>query len=62
MRVLLVLGVACLVLFMVWWGIRWLVRNQVRITIRRAPTDKELMFLAVAVQMLKTLVRFFLRR
>ena len=61
-RLLLFVGVLGLILLAIRWGLRWLVKNRVRITIHRLPTDKEVVFLTVAMQVVRTLIRLFLRR
>jgi hypothetical protein len=61
-RLVIVLGVICIALLAARWVIRWLVTNQVRITLRRLPTDKEVAFLAVAMQALRFFLRLLLRR
>ena len=58
-RVLLFVG---LLLLAISWGIRWLVKNRVRITIHRPPSDKEIVFFTVAMQVVRTLIRILLRR
>jgi len=57
--VLVVLGV---ILFGVAWVFRWLVKNKARITMHRAPTGREMLFISMALQVLRTLIRLLLRR
>ena len=61
-RVIFVLVVLCVILFGVAGAFRWLVKNKVRITLHRAPTGREMLFVSMALQVLKTLLRLLLRR
>ena len=56
---MVVLGV---ILFGVAWVFRWLVKNKARITMHRAPTGREMLFISMALQVLRTLIRLLLRR
>ncbi len=61
-RVAAVLAVLVVILFALWWGLRWLVKNRVRVTIYRPPTGRELLLLSMLFQIFKTLLRLLLRR
>ena len=61
-RVAGVLAALAALLLALWWGLRWLARNQFRVTIYRLPTGRELLFLSMLLQIFKTLLRLLLRR
>lgn len=61
-RAVAVLAVLVVILFALWWGVRWLAKNRVRITIDRPPTGRELLLLSMLFQIFKTLLRLLLKR
>ncbi len=61
-RVVIVLVLLGLILLGVGWAFRWLVQNRVRITMDRAPTGREVLWISLALQALRSLVRLLLRR
>jgi len=61
-RIIIVLVLAGLILLAVGWAFRWLVNNRVRITMYRAPTGREIIWISMALQLFRTLLRVLLRR
>ena len=61
-RVIFVLVVLGVILLGVAGAFRWLAKNKVRITMHRAPTGREMLFISMVLQGLKTLLRLLLRR
>ena len=61
-RVVIVLVLLGLILLGVSWAFRWLVQNRVRITMHRAPTGREIIWISMALQVLRSLRRLLLRR
>ena len=61
-RVIFVLVVLGVILFGVAGAFRWLAKNKVRITLHRTPTGREMFFISMVLQVLKTLLRLLLRR
>lgn len=61
-RVVAILVVLGLVLLVVGWALRWLVKNRVRIMMHRAPTGREIFWISAALQALWTLLRLLFRR
>jgi hypothetical protein len=61
-RVVFILVVVGLILLGVWWALNWLAKNRVRITMHRPPTGREIFWISMALQALRTLLRLLLRR
>ncbi|MGH7273117.1 MAG: hypothetical protein ACREIQ_01495 [Nitrospiria bacterium] len=61
-RLIIILVVLGVLLLGVAGAFRWLGKNRVRVTIHRAPTGREILFISMALQALKTLIRLLLRR
>ncbi len=61
-RVVIVLVLLGLILLGVSWAFRWLVQNRVRIMMHRAPTGREIIWISMALQVLRSLRRLLLRR
>ncbi|MCI0527551.1 MAG: hypothetical protein L0Y56_08930 [Nitrospira sp.] len=62
MRVIIVLVLLGLILLGVSWAFRWLVQNRVRIRMHRSPTGREIIWISMALQVLRSLLRLLLRR
>ncbi len=60
-RVVIVLVLLGLILLGVGWTLRWFVQNRVRITMHRAPTGREVLWISLALQALRSLLRLLLR-
>jgi len=60
-RVVIVLVLLGLILLGIGWAFRWLVQNRVRITMDRAPTGREVLWISLALQALRSLVRLLFR-
>jgi hypothetical protein len=61
-RVAIILVLLGLILLGAVWAFRWLVQNRVRITLHRAPTGREIIWISTALQILRFLLRLLLRR
>ncbi len=62
MRVIIVLVLLGLILLGVSWAFKWLVQNRVRIRMHRSPTGREIIWISMALQVLRSLFRLLLRR
>jgi hypothetical protein len=60
-RVAIILFFLALILLGIVWIFRWLTQKRVRITMHRAPTGREMLWISVALQMLRSLLRLLFR-
>jgi hypothetical protein len=60
-RVVIVLVLLGLILLGAGWAFRWLVQNRVRITMHRAPTGREVLWISLVLQALRSLLRLLFR-